>query len=190
MLGEAPKTGVGFPKTGDGKDELVAPAAENENTEDPVEAPVLFEDPNMVGGVVAEGTDGVEDAPKENGDEEPKADDWGDCQAVDPKTLAEGPLVELATAEPRPKLGAGPKLEPNTLVVGLLVELPVLISDEVTAEPRPKLGAEEPKRELPEVVGGGVAVVPETREVVEEPNLKGTACVTGLDACVLAGNPA
>lgn len=148
--------------------------------EDPVEAPAFEVDPNTIGELLAE------DAPKENpvdGEpkEEPKAEDFVGCQA-EPNLAS-----DEATAELRPKLGVELNAEPNTLVVELLEELPDLISVEATAELRPKLGAElkagaeEPKRELPEEEDG-MAVVPETGEVEEEPNWKGTTCVTAVDA--------
>ena len=177
----APKTGVEFPKKdlpgeGVGKDEFVPPEAVNENMEDAVEAPVLEADPNTIGELLAEGMD-VEDAPKENPvDGEPKADDFGGCQA-EPNLVS-----DVATAELRPKLGAEVALnaEPNTLVVELVAELPDFISVGATAELRPKLGA-EPKRELP-VEEDVIAVVPKAGEVEEEPNWKGTAFVTAVDA--------
>ena len=71
------------------------------------------------------------------------------------------------------------------------VEAPVVDEPNMIGELLPKLGvglkagAEEPKREPPEVEDGA-AVDPGAIEGAEEPNWKGTACVTVVEVCVLA----
>lgn len=81
------------------KDGLVGPDVVNENMEDPVDAVVLDDAPNVIGGVVA-----ADDAPNENTEE------FGGCQEEPNMLVVEvDPLVELPdfpSEELMPKAGA------------------------------------------------------------------------------------
>lgn len=96
------------------------------------EEDAVVEDPKTLGEV------DVEDAPNENAvGVDPNVDEeLGACH-VELNMLELLVSDDVATAEPRPKLG------PDTLL-----------------EPRPKLGADEPNGEVPDVEDGIVVVPP------------------------------